>query len=159
MNKSVIVYGPQGCGKTRWAERIAKHFGLTRIVDGWGCSVFLPHGTLYLTNNEEDVRLWNSEENYMSFAEVAQQINDAIPRTQWFPMSAQPEREGVYELRVIGFEDYTHWSAWKGEWKTTTGSALRAAPQTERSWGAHNHSVNDAWRGLVEEPIVVEGAA
>ncbi len=34
MNKSIIVYGPQGCGKTRNAARIAKHFGLVKIIDG-----------------------------------------------------------------------------------------------------------------------------
>lgn len=53
MPSSVIVYGPQGCGKTRNAERIKKILGLKRIVDGW------PEGeekrlestdVLYLTN-------------------------------------------------------------------------------------------------------------
>lgn len=30
---SIIVYGEKGCGKTRNAQRIADHFGLTRILD------------------------------------------------------------------------------------------------------------------------------
>jgi hypothetical protein len=50
MNKSVIVYGPQGCGKTLNAQRIAKHFGLTRIEDDYDGSRFRATGTLYLTN-------------------------------------------------------------------------------------------------------------
>lgn len=51
MNKSVIVYGPQRCGKTRAAQRIAKHFGLSRIVDDWdGRERPQLTGTLYLTN-------------------------------------------------------------------------------------------------------------
>jgi hypothetical protein len=33
--KSVIVYGPQGCGKTRNAEKIRSHFGLKYILDGF----------------------------------------------------------------------------------------------------------------------------
>lgn len=33
--KSVIVYGPQGCGKTRHAEALAAHFGVGRVVDEW----------------------------------------------------------------------------------------------------------------------------
>jgi len=33
MRKSVIVYGPQGCGKTTNAKRIADALGLTRIID------------------------------------------------------------------------------------------------------------------------------
>lgn len=31
----VIVWGPPGCGKTRNAEKLRKHFGCARIVDGW----------------------------------------------------------------------------------------------------------------------------
>jgi hypothetical protein len=33
MNRSVIVFGPPGCGKTTEADRLVKHFGLTHIVD------------------------------------------------------------------------------------------------------------------------------
>lgn len=32
---SIVVYGPQGCGKTRNARRIAKWLSLTTIVDEW----------------------------------------------------------------------------------------------------------------------------
>jgi len=32
-NKSVVVYGPQGCGKTTHAAALAKHFGLANIVE------------------------------------------------------------------------------------------------------------------------------
>lgn len=35
MNKSVIVYGPKGCGKTRNAERLRAHFGLDHVIDDW----------------------------------------------------------------------------------------------------------------------------
>ncbi len=34
MNKSVIVFGPAGCGKTTNAVRLAQHFGLNKIADG-----------------------------------------------------------------------------------------------------------------------------
>jgi len=50
MNKSVIVYGPQGCGKTLNARRIAKHFGLARIEDDYTGGRVRATGTLYLTN-------------------------------------------------------------------------------------------------------------
>lgn len=36
MTPSVIVYGPQGCGKTRHAEALAAHYGLRKIVDSEG---------------------------------------------------------------------------------------------------------------------------
>lgn len=35
MSKSVVVFGPKGCGKTRHKDRIAQHFNLTNIVDDW----------------------------------------------------------------------------------------------------------------------------
>lgn len=54
--KSVLIYGPQGCGKTINADKIAKHFGLKRIVDAGRdsnqaseCLAPKSEGTLYLT--------------------------------------------------------------------------------------------------------------
>lgn len=35
MNKSILVFGPQGCGKTTNSHKLAQHFGLTKIVDNW----------------------------------------------------------------------------------------------------------------------------
>jgi len=55
MPKSIIVYGPQGCGKTTNAEKMRKAFNLKKIVDGWepGES-FEERNVLYLTNAELD---------------------------------------------------------------------------------------------------------
>jgi AAA+ superfamily predicted ATPase len=33
MAKSVVVYGPQGSGKTRYGRAIAEKHGLTRVID------------------------------------------------------------------------------------------------------------------------------
>lgn len=49
---SMIVYGPKACGKTRNAQRIAKHLGYTKIVDDWHPGLKLPSGTLALTNDD-----------------------------------------------------------------------------------------------------------
>lgn len=51
MNQSVIVYGPQGCGKTTNAHALAKHFGLHKIVDDGRQLLTEPTGSLYLTND------------------------------------------------------------------------------------------------------------
>lgn len=50
--KSYLVYGPQGCGKTRNAPAIAKALGLNQIHDNWkpGDDRQL-RDTLYLTNS------------------------------------------------------------------------------------------------------------
>lgn len=52
--KSVIVHGPQGCGKTLNAPKLRKHFGLRKVVEGFDASLagdINPEGTLYLTNS------------------------------------------------------------------------------------------------------------
>lgn len=49
---SVIVHGPQGCGKTRNAEQLRTHFGLTEIIELEDfAGVFIPdRGALVLTS-------------------------------------------------------------------------------------------------------------
>ncbi len=48
---SVIIYGPQGCGKTRNKTALAQYFGLTNIIDDWTSGQDLPKDTLALTND------------------------------------------------------------------------------------------------------------
>ena len=53
MNRTVIVHGPAGCGKTRNAEKLMRHFGMNRIVDDWTPSALCPiRGALVLTNSD-----------------------------------------------------------------------------------------------------------
>jgi cytidylate kinase len=51
-NDAVIVHGPAGCGKSRHAAALARHYGKTVIIDDWqpraGASV--PANALALTN-------------------------------------------------------------------------------------------------------------
>lgn len=48
--RSVIVHGPQGCGKTSAAQVLQRHFGCTQIVDEWDGREPLPDGALVMTN-------------------------------------------------------------------------------------------------------------
>jgi len=56
MNKSVVIYGPQGCGKTTNSVALAKFFGVNRIVDGGLVPAPAKCGmdTLYLTNQRPE---------------------------------------------------------------------------------------------------------
>jgi len=48
---SVIIFGPAGCGKTKNAEILRKHFKCKKIVDGACFSDFNKNtNCLYLTN-------------------------------------------------------------------------------------------------------------
>lgn len=49
---SAIVYGNQGCGKTTHQAALAKHLGLSQIIDEWNGIDPLPDNTLALTNVE-----------------------------------------------------------------------------------------------------------
>lgn len=48
--QSVVIHGPQGCGKTTHAEALARHFGCTQVVQDWNGLDPLPAGALGLTN-------------------------------------------------------------------------------------------------------------
>ncbi|HRO60252.1 MAG TPA: hypothetical protein PK177_13975 [Burkholderiaceae bacterium] len=47
-----MIYGPQGCGKTRNAAALAQHFGCEKVVDDWDGTQMLTGSTLALTNVE-----------------------------------------------------------------------------------------------------------
>lgn len=49
--RSVVVYGPKGCGKDRNARALAEHFNVTRIVYDWDGSKLPRLGVLALTTN------------------------------------------------------------------------------------------------------------
>lgn len=49
----VIVFAPQGAGKTTHAEALRKHFGCTRVVDDWQVGDLTGEGDLMLTNDEQ----------------------------------------------------------------------------------------------------------
>ncbi len=48
MAAPLVVYGPQGCGKTANAKAIADYFRCTSIVDDWDGRSPLPEGALAL---------------------------------------------------------------------------------------------------------------
>jgi len=57
-NTCTIVVGPQGCGKTRNAERIARAYGCAKIVDDGRPIPRLEDiapGNLILTNDDPDL--------------------------------------------------------------------------------------------------------
>lgn len=53
---AVVVVAPQGAGKSRYAEQLAKRFGCSVIADGWEGDDLVPPGTLALTNTPQEER-------------------------------------------------------------------------------------------------------
>lgn len=56
--ETVIVYGPQGCGKTRNADKMRRAFGLDTVIDDWqpgreGQPKIPKTGALVLTHSSE----------------------------------------------------------------------------------------------------------
>lgn len=52
MNESVVVYGRQGCGKTKNKQLLQMIYGLDSVVDSWDGKLPLVEGVLALTNIE-----------------------------------------------------------------------------------------------------------
>jgi energy-coupling factor transporter ATP-binding protein EcfA2 len=49
-NQGIVVYGPQGSGKSTHASALARHYGKTRIVDEWEPGAPVRDDTLALTS-------------------------------------------------------------------------------------------------------------
>jgi MoxR-like ATPase len=47
---TILIHGPQGCGKTRNAQALAAHFGCSKVVDDWNGRDRVVAGALVLTN-------------------------------------------------------------------------------------------------------------
>ncbi len=54
--RAVLVYGPQGCGKSINAERLRRHFGCASVqdegLDWWGPRRKIVDGALHLTTEQ-----------------------------------------------------------------------------------------------------------
>jgi DNA polymerase III delta prime subunit len=50
MAKSILIVGPQGCGKTLHAEALRQHFDCLAVHDNWQPSHGIVPGALMLTN-------------------------------------------------------------------------------------------------------------
>lgn len=58
MNKTVFIYGPQGCGKTRHADDLARFFRVDRVIDGFDWDQPVPLlNCLVLTHDTPPVEL------------------------------------------------------------------------------------------------------
>lgn len=74
MNRSVILFGPQGCGKTLLSNDLRRHFDLQRVMDAVDVSMHIydrhPTGTLFLTNARP---AWTHDDDrrVVSFFDVA----------------------------------------------------------------------------------------
>ncbi|WP_018991266.1 P-loop NTPase family protein [Aromatoleum toluclasticum] len=80
---SIIIHGPQGCGKSRNAEALRRHFKMERVVDDAECAYprttdlprFEAGRTLYLTNQEPPEHL-RSARRVVSYEAAIAQIRD-----------------------------------------------------------------------------------
>ena len=77
--KSIVLTGPQGCGKTHHAEEIARLLGLSRVVDGWVHGDPVPKDdALIITNEPEPAILFGLR--VIRFEDVARMLPDGVRR-------------------------------------------------------------------------------
>lgn len=79
MTRSIIVYGPQGCGKSLHAERLRKHYGLKHVIEDWapGTGESLPvYDALVLTHMQPVPTL----SRWVPFEDAVAALNSACPK-------------------------------------------------------------------------------
>jgi len=52
-SRGVLIYGPQGCGKSIMAPLIAMHLGLDTVVEFWPLNKPVPAGVLAMTSDRQ----------------------------------------------------------------------------------------------------------
>lgn len=73
--RTILIFGPAGCGKTHNAERLRQHFGCTGVIDPWW-NEFL-YGYLHLTNAPPQHHFLIRGVEYISFADAMKEIENA----------------------------------------------------------------------------------
>jgi hypothetical protein len=96
-NKSVIVYGPQGCGKTVNTEPLAKLFGVNVVFDDFQmhhCPSGVPRGVLCLTTmTQKQVTPYITKDcEIIGFDDAMRKIN-GTPSAQW-RVDGEPDPHG-----------------------------------------------------------------
>lgn len=74
---SVIVYGPQGCGKTLNADALRRAFGLSVVYDGEippDIKKIPRHGVLILTCDEASARAYDGRMQVINFNEAMKRV-------------------------------------------------------------------------------------
>lgn len=81
---TIIVYGPQGCGKTTNAEALRKHFGCDEIIDDWESDRSAKEGSLHLTSRDFGAAAvysradWREDAQIISFRDAMYEIEDSM---------------------------------------------------------------------------------
>ena len=73
MSRSIVIFGPHRCGKTRNAQKLRQHFQLQDVLDDWdGHTRYPPENTLVLTSNPDAVA--NSASRVMHFGAAMREL-------------------------------------------------------------------------------------
>ena len=72
---TVLIHGPQGCGKSIHAARLAEHFGCGQVVDDWDGVSQVPSGVLLLTNIDSLPLASVKDVRVLSFHEAMQHLS------------------------------------------------------------------------------------
>ena len=137
--KSVIVYGPQGCGKTRFAEVLRKHFLLDAVLEldeQPRPFAFPTVGALCLTNKtrEElvaDRTIDAAARRVFSFEEALDQVNNA-DTLSWFNTDITDGNVQVtLKAAANSLVGFCHAASVNAGWWSGTMGGLHAATALE----------------------------
>lgn len=152
MAKSMIIYGVPG-GKTRFAQRIADHFGLELAAYEFqreGNNLMWTYSKLYLSSDEKNPGGEYSAHS-RSFQSVADEINAAIPLTDW--QSGPPPIVGEWNASLWRTEARRWWDG--KAWSKVFLVSDNAQERNELASLCRTPIHHMEWRGLSSEPIKV----
>jgi hypothetical protein len=129
MTQSLIVYGPQGCGKTRNAEALREGYGLDRVIEDWDPNrhPYTAQGILYLCVERPR---WARESN--------QRCLDFLSAMAGLPEAGAPI---TMIERTEELDDYVHLPT-TGSYGTLAEVLYRAYLQAADGKGKERHAVD-----------------
>lgn len=74
-NVTVVIVGPQGCGKSTNAQKLADAYCCNKVVDGWTWGQPLTRGALHLTNQQSFSATANLNAIVLNYADAIKAIN------------------------------------------------------------------------------------
>lgn len=153
MKPSLIVYNVPN-GKTRFAERIAKFYGLKDGEDHKRIGMYEKEFIYFVEDGTLPYGILKAGAIIKSFREVADEINAAIKPSQW--QNGEPAIIGEYDVKYS--EDKPNYRRW---WHGDSWSYAMLDGTSQESKNLHAGFRQDPtwrpfWRGLSEEPINTE---
>lgn len=152
MSNTVFIHGPMGCGKTRNAEALKRHFECASIIDDWQLGYPITKGALHLTS-ADGIELHDDLDSFPHIVKIVEFKTNlwraTVPGFMWETQdTSAPHRENVapeigYKPAGCAHEIPVTLSA--PGYEALAGILNRAFDQASQGKGKERHANGDPW--------------